>query len=63
MLPKDMSVKQNQENAKKKTFYCLLGKTSSSRRHQEKADKLRKNVSNNRKEWLDACQEARMAIN
>ena len=29
----------------------------------KKRNKLRKNVSNNRKEWLDACQEARMAIN
>ena len=28
-----------------------------------KRNKLRKNVSNNRKGWLDACQEARMAIN
>ena len=28
----------------------------------KKMNKLRKNVSNNRKEWLDACQEARMVI-
>ena len=29
----------------------------------KKMNKLRKNVSNNRKEWIDACQEARIAIN
>ena len=28
----------------------------------KKINKLRKNISINRKEWFDACQEARMAI-
>ena len=52
MLSKSMLVKQN-----RKVSYVTLAVRDAIK------NKLRKNIFNNTKEWLDACQETSMAIN